>query len=193
MTGPRPGMPEPLPPTYELQSRPNAHSAQGPNPVMPGGGIADRGARLQVFPWYVSQSSGAVNWSAQSLSFTAAANTTTVIPTFTFTVPTDNLAVVKIIIMTVQGPTAAMDLRWTLLKNNAPIQGWTGIIVPAIAQSGILIPYSDVDIKMSQGETLTAQVANATAAAATFVCTFQAQGWFVTTAEVNRLQAGLSI
>lgn len=193
MTGPRPGMPAPLPPTWEIESQPNATGARGYDPIMPGGGIVDRGARLQVLPWYVSQSSGAVNWSAQALSFTAAANTTTAIPLFTFTVPTDNLAVVKVIMLTVQSPTAAMDVRWTLLKNNAPIQGWTALIVPSLAQAAILISYSDVDVKMSQNETLTAQIVNATAGAATFVCSLQAQGWFVTTAEVQRLQAGLSI
>ena len=87
-------------------------------------------APVQIFPWWLYQYESAQAFYIKSLNFMVAASTITPVPTFTFTVPQQMRGVLQSIEMTVQSSTAAMNLQLTLLVQNAPLQGWSGVAFP---------------------------------------------------------------
>ena len=186
------GAPPPLPETWDIPVSGNRSSSSPliPNTPLSAGPPAPLPIPpVQVFPWWLYEYESATDFYISSLNFAVPASVITVVPSFTFTVPQQQRGVLKSISMTVQSSTAAMNLSLTLLKNNAPIQGWTGIPFPPILATGENINFNDMNVKFQQGEILTAQFTEASAAA--WTCSLTASGWTVAKAEIDRLQQGV--
>jgi len=143
-------------------------------------------APVQIFPWWLYQYESAQAFYIKSLNFTVAASGITVVPAFTFTVPAQMRGVLQSIEMTVQSSTAAMNLQLTLLLQNAPLQGWSGVAFPPILATGLVRGINNMNVRMQQNQTLTAQFAEASGSP--FVCSLEASGWVVAQSDIDRLQ-----
>lgn len=165
-----------LPPTA-----PNAPADQPPPvPVQ---------APVQIFPWWLYEYESAQDFYIKSLNIAIAANATTPVPNFAFVVPGQNRGVLKHISMTLQSSTTAINLQLTLLLNNAPIQGWSGLAFPPMLATAVLIPFNDMNVRMSQNSVLTAQFVEASGL--TWVVSLEASGWNVSEQDIARLQQGV--
>ena len=147
-------------------------------------------APVQIYPWWLYESPGATDFYIKSLNFAVPANSVTVVPNFSFQVTTNNVAVLKHIAMTVQASLATINLSLTLLLNNAPIQGWTGIAFPPIVATGVIIPYNNMVVRLPENSTLTAIFTETSGLA--WTCSLEAMGWQVSKPEVARLQGSVN-
>jgi hypothetical protein len=143
-------------------------------------------APVQIFPWWLYQYESAQAFYIKSLNFMVAASTITPVPTFTFTVPQQMRGVLQSIEMTVQSSTAAMNLQLTLLVQNAPLQGWSGVAFPPILATGLVRGINNMNVRLQQNQILTAQFAEASGSP--FVCSLEASGWVVAQVDIDRLQ-----
>ena len=159
---------------------PNASGGSAATPPPP---------QVQVFPWWLYPWEAASQFSIRSLNASIAGPGVVAMPTFTFTVPQQQRGVVKSISMTVQSSTAAMNLQLTLLKNSAPIQGWSGIPFPPILATGENIVFNGINIFLQQNEILTAQFAEI--GGNTWTVSLTASGWTIAEAEIARMQQGV--
>jgi hypothetical protein len=190
------GLPPKLPDTAALPSRLGPAARQllasgqgGGNPAATS--VVDLGGRIQIFPWYIYEYPSAQDFTAQAVNFAAAANTTTTATGFTFTCPSQNVAVLRQVTVTVQNILAASDVRWSLTKNGAPVPGWTQVSIAPCAATAIIIPYNDMVVRLAQGDVLGASITETGGNA--YTCTISGAGWFVPVSEVARLQNGLAL
>ena len=144
---------------------------------------------VQIFPWWLYEYESAVDFYIKSLNVAIAAGTTTPVPNFSFTVPGQQRAVLKHISMTLQAALTTMNLSLTLLLGGAPIQGWSGLAFPPMLATAVLIPFNDMNVRMAQNQTLTAQFVEASGL--TWVVSLEASGWSVQEQDIARLQQGI--
>lgn len=190
----RAGLPSPRFDPSTIVSRQGAGSVLSvvPGTQPPPTSIRDLGGFVQIAPWYVYEYPSSQDWNVAALNFVAVANATTVVPaTFSFTVPATYAGVIKNIQLVVQNSLNTIDLRVTLLKNTAPIQGWSGIAFPPVQATDVIVPYNGMVIRLQQGETLTAQFTEASGT--NYTCSIQAQGWITPVSEIARLQNGINV
>lgn len=142
-----------------------------------------------IYPWWQFEMPGSNDWLAQALNFTAVGGATTTVPGFSFTVGQSQVGVIKQITMTVQNSLATINLGMTLLINNAPVQGWTNRLFPAVAATGVVVPFNDVVIRMQQFDVLTAVFTDVGGAG--YTCTLQASGWQTPETVVKQFMGGV--
>lgn len=192
--GDRFGRPAPFPDTSGLPSRvgPGAaaqvptQSGQLPTPQQLGG-------TLQINPWYVWEYPSAQDWSAVAANFAAGGNATTLATAggFSYKVPAQNVSVIKQVTVTIQNILAASAVTWTLLRNGAPIPGWSGRLIPPLSATAIAVPYNDLVIRLAQNDVLTASITEVGGNA--YTCSIEASGWHLPRTEVERLQGGIQV
>lgn len=190
------GTPRPLPPTHELESQPGPAARALRDMLGPGGqpgdlSIAQRGGSVQIPPWYAQKYQSSVDWSAKAANFAAAASSSTTPAGFTFTCPLNTKAVIKQITVTVQNILAASTITWAMKRSQGPFPGFDDQLIAPCSASAIIIPYNDVDLRFEQGDkisfTLTESGGNA------YTCSVSASGWYTPTADIDRLQSGITI
>lgn len=184
------GRPSALPDTSRLPSRTAPGSAP---PQGPGGppSIQQLGGSIQIPPWYLVEYPSAQDWNIQSLNFTATGSTTTTVPSFSYTVPAQNVSVIKFVKWDIQTVLNTTNLTLTLRRNGAPIPGWAGIACDPIAATGIILPFNDLVVRLAQGDVVTASVTEG--AGTTYTCSLHMQGWHVPWTEVQRLSNGINL
>lgn len=190
------GRPTPPPDTSELPSRVGPGARQLASMVGPGGSpgdlsIAQRGGSLNIPVWYTQKYQSSQDWSAKAANFALAGNASATPAGFTFTCPSNQKAVVKQITVTVQNILAASTVTWALLKNDAPFPGFDSQLIAPCAATAIIIPYNDVDLRFDQGDKITFKITEAGGNA--YTCSVSASGWFTPTADIERLQSGITV
>lgn len=184
------GRPSPLPDTSGLESRigPVARRAlelgHAPTPQQ-------LGATVQITPWYLNKFTTSVDWDTYAANFALAASTTTTATGFSYTVPSNMRAVIKQVTVTVQSLVNTSTVTWTLLRNGSPIQGYNAVLIPPGTAGLIVMPYNGIDLQLSQGDILTARMTESGGTA--YTASIAASGWATPTADIQRLQSGLSV
>jgi hypothetical protein len=182
------------PPRPDFLSTPVQHG-EGFRVAIPAGGNptspAQIGAALEIHPWWLYEYASAQDWTCKALAAAIGASGITVLPTtFAYAVPTNYIAVVKSVTIVIIAPTTAMNLSFTLLKNNGPVQGWSNRMMPPGSGSAVTITYNNMILRMAQGETLTAQFLES--GGATWSVSVEASGWQVLSKDVERIQQGFN-
>lgn len=142
-----------------------------------------------IFPWWQLEMPGSSDWELNALNFTAAANATTLVPLFSFRVSAGNVGILAFLQFTVQNPLAGMDLRARILVNGAPVQGWSQLALPPLAASAFVQTFNSLVIRMTENQTLTAQVIEARGT--NYTCSLQARGWTTPTNIVSSFMSGV--
>lgn len=177
-----PGLPPAYPGEGGLVSRPGAGGA----PSLP---RPPRGQPI-VFPWWLYEMPGSQDWNADAINFSVAASGTTNVPaTGNYLAPPATQAVIKQLILTVQNPVATLDLFVRLLLNGSPIPGWSVIYFPPVAAAALVLPINDMVIRMSEGQTLTAQFIEGGGTA--YTCSFQVKGWYTPQTTIDTFMSGV--
>lgn len=128
-----------------------------------------------IFPWWMWEMPGSSDWELNALNFSAAASVTTPVPGFSFAVSVGNVGVLTFLQATVLNPTTSLNLKFRLLVNGGPVQGWSNIYLPPLSASAFVQPFNGMVIRLNEGDTVTADVTEGSGTA--FTCSLQARGW----------------
>jgi hypothetical protein len=167
----------------------------GPQPATIGAGgellpPAKPQGQVNIFPWWLYEMPGAVDWEFNALLFVAALNSTTDVPGGPWiTVQPGYVGLLQQIELTVQNSLATIDLRLRLFINGAPIQGWGAITAPTIAATGIDKVINGMVVRMGENDKLTGKVIEASGTSYTVSVT--ARGWTVPENVVKQFQSGV--
>lgn len=142
-----------------------------------------------VFPWWLWEMPGSADWELNALNFTATASATTTVPGFSLVVGKGNVGVLTMLTATVLNPTTTLDLRFRLLVDGGPIVGWTNIYIPPLNATAFVKDYNGIVIRLSENQTLTAAVIEASGA--NFTCSLQARGWTTPKNVVQQFMSGI--
>lgn len=144
-----------------------------------------------IFPWWLYEAPGSTDWELNSINFTAAANATTEVPNFSFNTGQGNKGVLTLLTITVLNPVATLDLRVTLLLNQAPIPGWSLIYIPPLAATAFVKDYNGMILRADENQTYTATVTNGELANA-YTMTLQARGWTTPSKVIDQFSSGVN-
>lgn len=142
-----------------------------------------------IFPWWLWEMPGSSDWELNSQSFSAVASTTTAVPNFTFNSGVGNVGVCAWIQITVQSPTTALNLKFRLLVNGAPVQGWSNIYIPALSAAAFVQPFNGMVVRFDENQNFTADVTEASGTA--FTVALQARGWTTPKNVVKQFSSGI--
>ncbi len=107
-----------------------------------------------------------------------------------FQVEAGRRGVLKQMLIMIQNSTALTDVTIRLLLDGKPIQGWDDVPLLPAAVTFQALPYNELNIRMDQGQKLTAEFTNNNATP--WVVGLQLSGWSVSIADITRLSGGIS-
>ncbi len=163
-----------------------------PGAPPPGQGIASTGptsAVLSIDPWWKNEYESARDFMRHDF-FIALPASVTIDAGLEFQVEAGRRGVLKQMLIMIQNSTALTDVTIRLLLDGKPIQGWDDVPLLPAAVTFQALPYNELNIRMDQGQKLTAEFTNNNATP--WVVGLQLSGWSVSIADITRLSGGIS-
>lgn len=163
-----------------------------PGAPPPGQGIASTGptaAVLSIDPWWKNEYESARDFMRHDFFIALAASSTTDAG-LEFEVESGRRGVLKQVLIMIQNSTALTDVSIRLLLDGKPVQGWDDVPLLPAAVTFQALPYNELNVRMDQGQKLTAQFINRNITA--WTVGLQLSGWTVSSADITRLSGGIN-
>lgn len=157
-----------------------------------GGGFADpvpgmaqgSGSNVVIMPPTVIRPPQAQSFRADGASVLGVpfsnANTPVVIPGSTFVVPSQNVAVIQSLVLSVNTLLATSIISYRLLVNSAPVEGWAPIRIFPTPASAFLLSFApeETQIPITEGATISVEITVDPADGASYQAGASFNGWY---------------